>query len=268
MASIRPFYLTKYLRVIASTFEMTFRQTVKDAFILFAVLFQPLIIAMLALWMLKDKGSQYIIFVVIGSGMTGLWSSLLFISGNGITVERWMGTLESLVAAPTPIQVVVIGKNLANVLQSLGSMVVSYILVSFIFGYPLSIAQPWLFLISLIITVVSFVCFGIIIASLFILNPDVQRWQNGLEFPVYILCGFLFPIALLPGWTTPLSYLLTPYWAALALHASAQGTGTIANISFAWGVMLGYSILYLFLSKRLFRVILKKARVDATLSMH
>jgi hypothetical protein len=41
----------------------------------------------------------------------------------------------------------------------------------------------------------------------------VQQWQNAMEFPVYILAGFLFPIALLPDWTGPISYALPPYWA-------------------------------------------------------
>ena len=85
--------------------EMTLRQTFNDTFILFAVLVQPLLIAVLALYMLKDKGADYGLFVVVGSGLTGLWSSLLFISGNSINVERWSGTLESMVA-PIPSELV------------------------------------------------------------------------------------------------------------------------------------------------------------------
>jgi ABC-2 type transport system permease protein len=72
--------------------------------------------------MLQDKGMDAAMFVVVGSGLTGLWSSLLFISGNSINFERWTGTLESLVAIPTPFEVIVFGKNLANVVQSLLSM--------------------------------------------------------------------------------------------------------------------------------------------------
>ncbi|MFQ5577466.1 MAG: ABC transporter permease [Anaerolineae bacterium] len=256
-----------YLRVIAVTFEMTLRQNVTDFFILFAVLFQPLIIAVLALWMLRERGGDYAVFVVVGSGMTGLWSSLLFVSGNAISGERWTGTLEMLVGTPTPMPVVVFGKSLANVAQSLLSMVVSYALVALLFGLPVRVAQPGLFVVSLAFTVVSFVCFGLIIASLFVLNPDVRHWQNGLEFPIYILSGFLFPIALLPGWTTPLSYLLAPYWAARALHGSAAGGASLGELALSWGMMLLFGAVYLGLSGYLFRVLLRKARVDATLGM-
>jgi ABC-2 type transport system permease protein len=192
--------LIKYWRAILVVAEMTVRQQLMDMFILFAVLFQPIIIALLALWMLMDKGEEYAVFVVVGSGLTGLWSSLLFVSGNSINSERWSGTLETLVALPTPFEVIVFGKNLANVIQSLISMVTGYLIASLLFGYSITIQQPLLFALSLVFTVVAFICFGLVIAPIFVMNPGVRHWQNAMEFPVYILCGFLFPIALLsPG---------------------------------------------------------------------
>lgn len=256
-----------WLHTIAVTFEVTIRQNFTDAFVVFTIIVQPVIMAIIALWILRARGGDYAIFVVIGSGMTGLWSGLLFMSGNSVTEERWVGTLENLVASPTPMQVVVLGKNLANVIQSLLSMVGSYILVAWMFQLDVQIAQPGLFLISLLLTVISFICFGLIMASAFIISPAVQNFQNGLEFPIYILCGFLFPIALLPGWTTPISYLLTPYWAAQALHATSQGGASLNSLLLPWGMMLLFSLLYVLGSLRLFRFVLRKARVDATLGM-
>ncbi len=256
-----------YARVVKMSFEMTMRKNVMDSFILFGLLIQPLIVAMLALWMLQGKGGDYVIFVVVGSGMTGLWTSVLFISGNSITAERWTGTLEMLVGVPTPIQVVVFGKNLANVVQSLSSMVVSYVLAGLLFGYAPHVEQPVLFVISLFFAVIAYICFGLILAPAFVLNPNVQRWQNGMEFPVYILCGFLFPVTLLPGWTTPFSYLLAPYWAARALHETSSGGAGLEEVAFSWGMMIFFSILYLMISQQMFRRLVFRARVDATLSM-
>jgi ABC-2 type transport system permease protein len=246
---------------------MQLRQNFSDPFIIFAIIVQPMIIATLALWMLQDQVDQFAIFVIVGSGMTGLWSSLLFISGNAITGERWVGTLEGLVASPTPMPVIVLGKNLANVFQSLSSMLASYALVALLFGLSIEIQQPLLFAVSILFAMLAFVTFGLIMASLFIINPAVQNWQNGLEFPVYILGGFLFPIALLPGWTTPFSYLLAPYWAARALQAASVGAGTFEEMALNWGMMLFFSIIYIITSRSLFLFVLRKARVDATLGM-
>jgi ABC-2 type transport system permease protein len=198
------------LRVIFMAFEIEFRQSFTDAFVLFGIIVQPMIVAFMALWMLKDQVANYAIFVVVGSAMTGLWTTLLFQGGNSITGERWTGTLEPLTCAPAPLRAVVSGKLLASITQSLLSIVFCYTFISLIMGLPLTIAKPWLFFGSILLTVVAFIAFGLIIGSLFIINPDVQRFQNGLEFVVYIFSGFLFPIALLPMWTTPFSYILTP----------------------------------------------------------
>ena len=256
-----------YSRVVLHAFEMTMRSNLTDAFVLFGILVQPVLIAILAFWMLQGRGGDYVIFVVVGSGMTGLWTTVLFSSGNSVRRERNLGTLEFLVASPTPLQVVIFGKNLANVVQSLGSMILSYTLAIVVFGYAPQVNAPIQFLVSLVLGVGSYVAFGLLIAPLFVLNPEVQRWQNGLEFPVYILSGFLFPIALLPGWTTPFSYLLVPYWAARALHTTSSGAAALPESLFNWGMMVGFSLLYVILSRWLFRKLLHRARTDATLGL-
>ena len=256
-----------YFRIVLHAFEMAVRSNFTDSFVLFGIFVQPLMIAVLAFWMLQERGGEYVIFVIIGSGMTGLWTSLLFISGNSITEERWSGTLELLVGAPTPISVVIFGKILANTILSLGSMVICYTLAILLFGIVPQITHPALFISSIILAVLSYVCFGLIVSPVFVINPDVQRLQNGLEFPIYILCGFLFPIALLPGWTTPLSYILTPYWAAQALHATSSGDISLSGLALPWVMMVLLSVVYIFISRGLFRRLLFKARADATLSM-
>lgn len=253
------------LRVVLLSFEVQLRQNLTDGFVLFGILVQPLLVAFMALWMLKDKGPDHAIFVVIGSGLTGLWTTLLFDGGNSITGERWNGTLEPLVGSPSSMRLIVFGKVLASITQSLLSMVGCYTLISLIMGFPLTIQRPGLFVGSVILTVLALVCFGLIMASLFILIRDIGRMINTLEFPVYILCGFLFPIALLPGWTTPISYLLSPYWAAQALHGAASGTLSVNQILFAWAMMIAFSLAYVLLSDGLYQKILYRARVEASL---
>lgn len=259
--------LIRYWRTILVVAEMNLRMSLMEPFVIFTVFIQPLLIALLGLWMLKDKGADGAMFVVVGSALTGLWSSLLFISGNSINIERWIGTLESLVALPTPFEVIVFGKNLGNVLQSLVTMVFGYLIAWLLFGFSLNIQQPVLFALSIIFTVIGFVSFGLIIAPVFVMNPAVQGWQNAMEFPIYVLCGFLFPIALLPGWTTPISYLLPPYWAAVALHGTSTGSAGLEQTVFAWGMLLLFSALDLMIASRLFKAMLYKARADATLGM-
>ena len=257
----------KYFRAVFAAFKMTYLSLVMDSFFIFATLLMPLIYALIAFGILRDKGADYGIYVAIGSGLAGLWSTLLFGSGNAITSERWTGTLENLAAAPTPLWLVVFGKTLASTLQSLLSMLASYLLGSFVFGYPLLIAQPVEFFVVMFVGILSFIAFGLMLAPAFLLNPQVQQFQNAMEYPVYILCGFLFPIALLPFWTTPFSYILSPFWTARALQNAAGGTLTLEQLIFDCALMLALGAVYLGISSMLFRLVLKKARVDATLGL-
>jgi ABC-2 type transport system permease protein len=257
----------KYARAVFAAFKMTYLSLIVDGFFIFATLLMPLIYALIAFGILRDKGANYGIYVAIGSGLSGLWSTLLFGSGNAITSERWSGTLENLAAAPTPLWVIVFGKTLASTLQSLLSMIASYLLGWLLLGYPLTIAQPAEFFAALATGILSFIAFGLMLAPAFLLNPQIQQFQNAMEYPVYILCGFLFPIALLPFWTTPLSYILSPYWTARALQSAAGGTLTPAQLAFDGGAMLLLGVVYLILGALLFRLVLRKARVDATLGL-
>jgi ABC-2 type transport system permease protein len=146
-------------------------------------------------------------------------------------------------------------------------MVSSYALAAFLFGYSLTLTQPLLFFVTLLISMFAFICFGLTIAPIFIMYRSVQQWENAMEFPVYIICGFLFPIALLPQWTTPISYLLPPYWAALALHGTSTAMMPLNQVLFAWAMMILSSLVDLVIASYLFKVMLYKARVDATLDV-
>jgi ABC-2 type transport system permease protein len=259
--------ILRHARAAYAAFAVTLRMNAPDAFVLFTIVVQPLIIAVMAMWMLVERGAANALYVVIGSGMTGLWSTLLFMGGNSINWERWTGTLELMVGQPTPVSVIVFGKNAAVVLQSLLSMVGSYAVAAVLFRQSLVVGQPLAFAVSLVLTTVAFVSFGLVIAPLFLLSPAVQHFQNALEFPIYMLCGFLFPIALLPGWTTPFSYLLAPYWAARALHGSSTGGASLPELAFDWGMMILLGILYIAVSGGLTERMLTKARADASLRL-
>ncbi|HET7144768.1 MAG TPA: hypothetical protein VFI68_12180, partial [Anaerolineales bacterium] len=121
--------------------------------------------------------------------------------------------------------------------------------------------------ITLLISMFAFICFGLTIAPVFIMYRSVQQWENAMEFPVYIICGFLFPIALLPQWTTPISYLLPPYWAAMALHGTSTALMPFNQVLFSWAMMIFSSLVDLVIASQLFKVMLYKARVDATLDV-
>jgi len=257
----------KRLRVVWTVFYMYLKQISVDPFVIFTVIIQPLIVALLALYMLRDTEGFQAIYVIVGSAMTGLWSGTLFFSSFNIEFERWTGNLENIVGSPTHLATVIIGKTLANTTMSLSSMLFGYSLATLIFDFQLTIAYPFLFFISLLLTVLALMSMGLVIAPLMSTNPGATVWANALEFPMYIVGGFLFPVLLLPAWTTPVSCVLAPFWAAQALHVTSSGGASLSYVFQCWGLLIGFSVLYWFISAWLFRVLLRRAREEATLGL-
>ncbi|MCK4449492.1 MAG: ABC transporter permease, partial [Anaerolineae bacterium] len=190
------------LRVVWTVFYLHLKQVAVNSFVVFTVIVQPLIMALLAIHVLRDTEGFQAIYVIVGSALAGLWSGTVFFSSFNINGERWGGTLEEIVGSPTHLATVIIGKTLANTAMSLSSMLFSYPLAALLFGYRLTIAHPFLFAVSLLLTMLTLMSLGLVIAPVMSLNVGTALWANALEFPVYILGGFLFPVALLPAWTT------------------------------------------------------------------
>lgn len=255
------------LRVVWTVFYLHLKQVAVNSFVIFTVIVQPLIMALLAIHVLRDTEGFQAIYVIVGSALAGLWSGTVFFSSFNINGERWGGTLEEIVGSPTHLATVIIGKTLANTAMSLSSMLFSYPLAALLFGYRLTIAHPFLFAVSLLLTALALISLGLVIAPVMSLNVGTALWANALEFPVYILGGFLFPVALLPAWTTPISYALSPYWAARALHATSSGGVPLNDVFISWGLLVGFSVVYWFVSAWLFRVLLRRAREEATLGL-
>ncbi|MBG7609696.1 MAG: hypothetical protein IZT55_02395, partial [Anaerolineae bacterium] len=151
--------------------------------------------------------------------------------------------------------------------MSVSSMIFGYALVSASFGFDIDIKMPGAFALSLVLGLASLISLGLVIAPFMSMNLGAHVWVNAMEFPVFSLAGFLFPIALLPAWVTPLSYLLSPYWAARALHETSSGSIDLNNVLFTWSMLIVFTVLNLLLSRFLFTKLLIKARVDATLGL-
>ena len=260
--------LRNRLRVIITAFQLHLKQVAVDGFVLVTTIVQPLIFALLGIYMLRDTAGFKAIYVVVGGALTGLWSGTLFFSTLNVRQERWSGTLEYIVGSPTALSTVIVGKSLANTLMSLSSLVLGYAIALGLFRFDITITNPPAFVLSLLFGVIGLITLGLVIAPFMALNIGADAWVNTLEYPIYMLGGFLFPIALLPNWTTPLSYLLAPYWAARAIHGASSGAAPFGDILLSWTWLLIFSVVYLIIARRLFKRLIHKARVDATLGVH
>lgn len=255
------------LRVVRAAAAVQIARLAVDLFMLFGAVAQPFFVAVTVMYMLRGRADFVAVFVVVGSALSGLWTVALFEGASGISNERWTGTLELLAAAPVPLFLVVAGKMVGGMLFSLLSLVTSYVIGAWLFGYDVTIREPLPFAVSFLLATVSLWSIGMLFAPIGILSRVAGRFLNVLEYPIYILCGFLFPVLLLPGLLLPLSYALPPYWAAVALHGTSSGSLGGVELAAVWSILLLSSIATVAIAHALFRVVLRRARRDGTLAL-
>lgn len=255
--------MIRYGRVALLSAKLELQQLLVEPFVLPMLFLQPLVLAVAGIAMLRHRPDFEAVYVVVGTGLTALFTAALFGGSGAIFQERVLGTLEMIEAAPTPLVVVVAGKMLGMLLVSLSAMALGYGVAVWLFGYPIGIRDPDGFGVSLLLAVLSLWTTALLLAPLAFLWPTVQRLATGLEYPVYILCGFLFPVSVLPGWLQRLSPLLPPYWAARALHGTSSGALTADALLRAWLLLLLSSAVALGLAAWLHQAVLTRLRREA-----
>ena len=129
----------------------------------------------------------------------------------------------------------------------------------------MGITHPLLFSIAIILTLLSVSALGLIFASAFVLSRYAQVFTNGLEFPIYVISGSMFPIALLPFWVHPAAYALGPTWGIEAIRLAAAEHAIPEVFWVNLGVMLVITLVYGVLAGFLFRKVEVKSRRDGSL---
>lgn len=256
------------IKVIYSTFKLHISQSFSRATFRFCIIVQPLIYSFILYMMYKDSSyANYANYVVLGSGLTSLWSSVCFSSAGDIERERYMGTLENLFCSPSKFTIIIIGKVLANTFLGLLGMGLSLVFIKLFFNSSIYIKDGFSFLLSFILMIFSFVCIALVISPMFTLSKNTRALMNCMEYPVFILCGFVVPIDNLPQFLKYISYILSPTWAIKILNESSLG---ISNYSLFYReicILLFICGIYLGISKLLFVKIDKDTRIKATLGV-
>ena len=192
-------------------------------FVLVSVL-QPVIFASIAFFMV-DTGSQSgtLLYVSLGAGLMGVWSATLFGSGGAIQWQRWQGTLEVLVAAPTPFVLVIAPLTLATSVIGIYSLASTLVWGRIVFGIPFHVVHWLAFVVAVPATILGLGLLGFVFASTFVLYRNANALSNMLEWPVLLVTGMLVPLSLLPGWAGPIAWLLAPTWGVQAIREAAMG---------------------------------------------
>jgi ABC-2 type transport system permease protein len=224
----------------------------------------PLLFATIAFFMFRaGAGGESLVFASFGAAVMGIWSSTSTSAGSAMQRERWHGTLELLVCAPVHFATVLLPVTIAMSAIGLYSMTATLLLSRFVFGVDLPFEEPFALAVALVGTVVSIGALGFLLAVSFVRYRTAWALGNLLEYPVWLIAGFLVPLTLLPSWVRPFSWSLAPTWGVDAIREAATGASPWPELT----ACVGLGAVYLAVGIAVLESVLRSARRAGSLAL-
>lgn len=256
------------VKVVLASCRLQMKQSFSRSMFKFCILAYPILAAITFYLIYAGQNDQTLIsYVFLGTAITSMWSSISFSSAGDIDRERFMGALEVIFCSPTRFRMIMLGKVIGNTLLGIASMFISFLMVTLLFQVPFTLIHPLLFIVSMFVGIISFIFIAMLLSGLLAISRNTRVLMNCIDYPVFILCGTVFPIEVLPEWVRPLSYLLSPTYVLELARMSING---ITDIRLFYDHMLGLgilTILYLLAYLKFYEIIDVKARKEATLEV-
>ena len=252
------------LRVLGVGWLLHFKIISRSPFAIGVGVTWPIVNATIAYFMYRAGGhAQTLLYASLGSAVAGIWSYAAIDVTGAVQRQRWWGTLELLVGAPVPFAVVLLPIAIAIASAGIYALGATLVFGRLVYGIPLPLEHPLAFAVAVPVTIASIGVLGFALSMVLMRFRAASHIGNSLEYPVWIVCGLLFPIAVLPVWSRPISWVLAPTWGMRALLHSALGGHPWRDIAVCGGLAAVYAAIGIALVERF----IDAARRRATLSL-
>ncbi len=222
--------LVRTARLLALGWLLYVKMATRSAFDGLLGILYPLFFATVAFFMFRaGHDTKSLLYASLGAAVMGVWSSTSTTAGSAMQRERWHGTLELLVAAPRHFALVLLPASVAQTTIGLYSMAATLFWGRLLFGIGVSVEHPLLFAVSVLATVLAIGSAGFLLAVSFVRYRAAWALGNMLEYPVWLVCGFLVPLSLFPHWVRPISWVLAPTWGMQAIREAALGGSSLGD---------------------------------------
>lgn len=213
---------------------------------------------------LRHAGREDLVpFAVLGSAMMTVWATALFVSGELVEADRFLGTLEGLLAAPANLQVVILSRLTVVTTLSFLGLAESSLIAWLVFGFVVTVPHAGLFVLTLLCTALAMTGTASIMAALFVLARSARIFQNSLSYPIYLLGGTVVPVSILPGWLQPMSKLVFLSWSSDLLRDCLRAPEPERPL-LRLGIIVGLGAIGLVIGLVLTRVIVRRITANGS----
>lgn len=252
------------IRAFLSGMRIHVVQFSRNPFDLTGVVVWPILYATIAYYLLDSKDNPRLLLAAsLGSAVMLMWSLVVIGSSNALENQRWLGTLELLVAAPVPFAAVIAPITVASGLVGGYALVATLAWGTLLFHVPLAIDQPVAFAFAVPACILAIGMLGLVMASTFVLYRAAFSLGIALQYPVWIATGLLVPLSVLPPFVGKIGWFLGPYWGFRAIREATLGPSPWPDV----GMCLAVSSAYLAVGAVCLHFFVKVARTTGSLKL-
>jgi ABC-2 type transport system permease protein len=197
--------------------------------------------------------------------LMSLWWVALQHGGQLVTHDRWQALLESIVAVPTSLATLLLGRVTTVMCLGLLSFFEVWAIGALLFDVSLRFEHPLELVLVLLCTAFATAGTSIAFAAVFVLARNAYTFTNSAGFPLYLLSGVFVPVAVLPGWIHPVSSVIFMSWSADLLRASVR-SGPIDDFWPRLGMVVGLGALSFLVGRLVLAYVLRRMRTSGELA--
>jgi ABC-2 type transport system permease protein len=194
-----------------------------------------------------------------------LWWIALQHAGNMITGDRWEALLEPLLATPSSLASVLLGRIVALTGFGLVSFLEVWLIGELVYDVSIPFEHPLALVLTLLVTAFATAGTSVGFAAVFVLTRNAYTFTNSLSYPLYLLGGVLVPVAILPGFIQPISSGIFMSWSADLLRASLKPPA-IDDLWQRLGVVVLLGLLSFLIGRALLFHVLRRMRANGELA--
>jgi ABC-2 type transport system permease protein len=203
---------------------------------------------------LYGRGMRYLDFMAAGVVVQVMVFSALFAGGMGLIMDRELGTLKMLMAAPIEKMSIVLGKITAGVTQALFSGAIALV-IAVLMGVQVKTGVLGLALVFVVLMLVGFGFIGMTVA----LATRIRSLESfsmvmpTIIMPIWFLSGSLYPIETIPDWLRPFAVVNPLTYATEAVRSLMLRGVVWPTLAFDMLVLLLFSGAMVLVGTRMFK---------------
>ncbi len=165
-------------------------------------------------------------FLILGQTIFSVFSNLNFRGGMAIQRERWQGTLEIVMLAPTSRVAFILGESLFGLIDGGWTILLALLVTSLAFSATFTVASPLIAVAAVALSLASMVALSVFFSAFYVLTRSAGPLSFAIQSPVRFLTGTNFPVSALPGALQAVSYALPMTWGMIAVRGAFLGETT------------------------------------------